>query len=106
MSSEHLDVAANGSRVYWLTGLSGAGKSTLARKLVDHLRGEGRTAVLLDGDDLRAVLGADNAHTSSDRLALALCYARLCALLGMQGVDVVIATISLFHEVHTWNRAH
>ena len=24
----------------------------------------------------------------------------------MQGVDVVIATISLFHEVHTWNRAH
>ena len=32
--------------------------------------------------------------------------ARLCKLLADQGQTVVIATISLFHEVHAWNRAH
>ena len=62
-----------GGRVIWITGLSGAGKSTLARALMPYLPG----AVLLDGDELRAVLGTP--HTGFDRqsrLALALIYAR------------------------------
>ena len=29
---------------------------------------------------------------------------RLCRLLASQGTDVVCATISLFHEVQSWNR--
>ena len=91
-------------RVYWLTGLSGAGKSTLGRRLAEWLREQGRSAVLLDGDELRGALGAGAAFARGDRLALAACYGRLCRLLALQGVDVVIATISLFHEVQRWNR--
>lgn len=88
-------------RVIWITGLSGAGKSTLARALVARLP----HAVLLDGDDLRAVLGATaSGFDRAGRLALAQTYARLCKLLADQGHTVVIATISLFHEIHAWNR--
>ena len=94
------------SRVYWLTGLSGAGKSTHARRLVDWLRRSGRTALLLDGDDLREALGAGKLFSLPDRYALAFCYARLCRLLALQQTDVVIATISLFADVHAWNRVN
>lgn len=88
-------------RVIWITGLSGAGKSTLARALVARLP----YAVLLDGDDLRTVLGATaSGFDRAGRLALAQTYARFCKLLADQGHTVVIATISLFHEIHTWNR--
>ena len=88
-------------RVIWLTGLSGAGKSTLARALLPLLPG----AVLLDGDELRAVLGAQNTgFDANSRKNLALTYARIAALLARQGFTVVMATISLFHEVHAWNR--
>lgn len=90
--------------VYWLTGLSDSGKSTMCKKLVSYLREAGRTVVLLDGDEIRAAVGAVQAHTRDDRLALALRYSRLCKLLADQGFDVAIATISLFEEVHTWNR--
>jgi adenylylsulfate kinase len=31
-------------------------------------------------------------------------YARLCRVIAAQGLTVVIATISLFGEVHDWNR--
>jgi adenylylsulfate kinase len=97
-------------RTIWITGLSGAGKSTLARALVDRLRRAGQPVLLLDGDELRAVLGPDAtaapSHTRDSRLALALRYARLCQLITSQGNDVVIATISLFGEVHAWNRAN
>lgn len=87
----------------WITGLSGAGKSTLARALMPDLPG----AVLLDGDELRAVLGEGaSGFDRQSRLRLAMIYARLCKLLADQGLTVVIATISLFHEVHAWNRTH
>ena len=90
--------------VYWLTGLSGAGKTTLCIKLVAHFRTQGRAVVMLDGDDLREAMGATNAHTRQERMQLAMRYSHLCRLIASQGVDVAIATISLFREVHEWNR--
>ena len=96
--------------VIWITGLSGAGKSTLAHQVAERFYAEGESVVLLDGDELREVFGAvaanaDN-HGREGRLALAMQYAQLCRLIAAQGLTVVIATISLFREVHAWNRAH
>jgi adenylylsulfate kinase len=96
-------------KVIWITGLSGAGKSTLAHEVVARLRTSGEAVVMLDGDELREVFGAVAAnaqnHGREGRLALAMQYAHLCRILAAQGLTVVIATISLFREVHTWNRA-
>lgn len=88
-------------RVFWITGLSGAGKSTLARALQARLP----QSILLDGDELRAVLGATSSGFDREsRLRLAATYARFCKLLAEQGHTVIMATISLFHEIHAWNR--
>lgn len=76
----------------------------MCRKLVDYLRKRGKSVILLDGDEIRAVVGAVKAHTREERMALALRYSRLCKLLSDQGFDVAIATISLFEEIHEWNR--
>jgi adenylylsulfate kinase len=96
--------------VIWITGLSGAGKTTLADATTSLLRSEAHSVVQLDGDDLRAVFGAADAnaqnHGREGRLALALRYAHLCQILAQQGLTVVIATISLFREVHAWNRGN
>lgn len=95
-------------RVIWITGLSGAGKSSLANEVILRLRAAGKAAVMLDGDELREVFGAVAAnaqnHGREGRLALALQYAHLCRVISAQGLTVVIATISLFREVHSWNR--
>jgi adenylylsulfate kinase len=97
-------------RVLWITGLSGAGKSSLAHEVVARLRAAGEQVVLLDGDELRGAFGAvaENVknHGRQGRLALAMRYAHLCQLIATQGLTVVIATVSLFREVHAWNRAN
>lgn len=90
--------------VLWITGLSGSGKSTLAQALLPFFS---PPAILLDGDALREVLG--NTTSGFDRASrkhLALIYARMAKLIADQGSTVVVATISLFHEVHAWNRAN
>ena len=103
-------MSQNKENVIWITGLSGAGKSTLAHVVVASLRAEGEAVVMLDGDELREVFGAVAAnarnHGREGRLALAMQYSQLCRILASQGLTVVIATISLYREVHTWNRAH
>lgn len=94
-------MTAQTGRVFWITGLSGAGKSTLARALQARLP----QSILLDGDELRAVLGATaSGFDRESRLELARTYARFCKLLAGQGHTVIMATISLFHEIHEWNR--
>ena len=97
-------------RVLWITGLSGSGKSTIAFEITKRLRESGNAVLMLDGDELREVFGATAAnsrnHGREGRLALAFQYAHLCRVIAGQGVTVVISTISLFNEIHTWNRAH
>jgi cytidine diphosphoramidate kinase len=99
---------SNLPKIIWITGLSGAGKTTLARELVTLLRKASSPVVLLDGDELREILTASISlqvtHDRSSRLDLAMRYSQLCKLIASQGVTVVIATISMFKEIHEWNR--
>lgn len=90
--------------VYWITGLAGAGKTTVARLLFEYLRRQKPNVVLLDGDTLREVYGDELGHALEDRRKIALRNSRLCRLLAEQGMDVVCATISMFHECRRWNR--
>ena len=96
------------SRVIWITGLSGAGKTTLANELYNVLYSNNHSLILLDGDELRKVFQStefnSKNHGREARLSLAMKYARLCKLISVQGITVIISTISLFKEVHLWNR--
>jgi len=96
--------------VIWITGLSGSGKTTLAIEVVSQLTDYSKDVVRLDGDELRELFCMEppklQGHDRNARLKLAMQYARLCRLLSMQGLTVVIATISMFREVFAWNRAH
>lgn len=95
--------------VIWITGLSGSGKTTLARHVVECInKKRNKHAIMLDGDELRDILGplisSTEAYKRDERVRLAMCYSRLCRSIASQGLIVVIATISLFREVHEWNR--
>ena len=91
---------------YWVTGLSGSGKTTLSTLLKHHLdKNLSTPTLLLDGDKMREVLDS-NTNNLSDRLKRTYQYSRLCKLITDQHINVVIAVIGLFHEVHVWNKSN
>ena len=92
--------------VYWVTGLSAAGKTTIGRVLYERRQRRERAVVFLDGDALREVFGNDLGFARADREKSAMRNSRLCKLLADQGIDVVCATISMFHACRRWNRDH
>jgi cytidine diphosphoramidate kinase len=89
--------------VIWITGLSGTGKTSLALRVAERLRSCSESVIVLDGDALREVLG-ESGMESSVREELALRYSRLAWLVAGQGFIAVVATISLLHSVHDYNR--
>ncbi|QYJ74140.1 adenylyl-sulfate kinase [Shewanella sp. FJAT-52076] len=90
-------------QVIWITGLPGAGKTTFSCALIERLSVAGMKTIHLDGDALRQVFSNQD-YSQTGRLALAMQYAKLAGLLAGQGAHVVISTVSMFHQIHQWNR--
>ncbi|MGK5027315.1 adenylyl-sulfate kinase [Janthinobacterium sp. RB2R34] len=78
----------------WLTGLSGAGKSTLACALEQRLIQAGRSACVLDGDNLRLRLNSDLGFSAQDRQENIRRSAEVARLMNDAGLIVVCAFIS------------
>lgn len=90
--------------VIWIIGLSGAGKSSIGKRLSQKLCEGGRSAVFMDGDMFRDIMRNDLGHTIEDRKKNADRICRFCESLDKQGVTIVFAILSLFHESQEWNR--
>lgn len=93
-------------RVVWITGLPCSGKSTLARSLAALLRPAVPRVLVLDGDELRGAIAGDLGYSLDDRRRCGWRYARLACLLAAQEHLVIVATLSMFEEIHAWNRSN
>ena len=99
-------ISHRGGNVLWLTGFSGAGKTTLAKAIQRTLRARGTECVVIDGDMVRSICGDDCGYDVSERKRNARRVARFAKTIADQGIVTVVATISLYHEIHDWNRAN
>lgn len=92
--------------VYFFTGLSGAGKTTIGGLFHRRLKARKSNVVLLDGDLIRLVYCEDIGYSDAGRRRGAFRSFRVCKMLSDQGIDVVICSICMYHDVREWNRAH
>ncbi len=94
----------NDGALYFITGMAGAGKTVISKQLVKLLKAEKPNVVFLDGDILREVFMNDLGYSVEERRKSANRNIRLAKLLTSQGIDVVLATISMFSDVRQWCR--
>ncbi len=98
-----LDGASAGG-VIWICGLSGVGKTTLALELVRLLSKINANVVRIDGDEFRRAVMPDAAYEREDRLKVARAISQHAWAHAQRGRLCVVATISLFAEIHHSNR--
>jgi adenylylsulfate kinase len=81
----------NAGFVIWFTGLPAAGKTTVARAVQSQLTAQGIQTVLLDSDELRAVLTPTPTYSDAEREWFYSVLVYLAAWLARGGVNVLIA---------------
>lgn len=91
-------------KIIWITGLPASGKTTIAKKVFEKIKKKHLNTVHLDGDNMRSVWGIWAEKSPEGRKKMAMSYAKQCNLLANQGINVIMSTVSLFHEVHDYNR--
>lgn len=92
--------------VIWICGLSASGKSTLGRRLFSILKAEIPNLVLLDGDELRSVLGGSIGYDREAREKNSARIGNLCRLLDSQNIHVICCAVTISPEVQAHNRKH
>ncbi|MCX6749588.1 MAG: adenylyl-sulfate kinase [Candidatus Pacearchaeota archaeon] len=88
----------------WITGLPATGKTTIAKEVYKKIKERHSNTVHLDGDNMRDVWGIWAEKTPGGRRKMSMSYAKMCELLTNQGINVVMSTVALFHNVHEYNR--
>src|SRR5918998_5529413 len=78
----------------WFTGLPSSGKSTVAAAVETRLLGEGRSAYVLDGDNLRHGLNGDLGFSAEDRAENVRRTAEVAALMADAGVVALASLVS------------
>jgi adenylylsulfate kinase len=90
----------------WLTGLPSAGKSSIARCAARFLAEVGRTAQILDGDELRTTLCADLGFGKEDRDRNVQRIGYVAELLARNGILVLVPVIAPYAQARAAVRAH
>ena len=93
--------------VYFFTGLSGAGKTTIGGLFYRRMKAERNDVVLLDGDQLRRLsFNKTSGYSTEERRRGAFYNFEMCKMLADQGIDVVLCSISMYHDCRAWAREH
>ncbi len=79
---------------YWITGLHASGKNEIGYQLERYLFGQGKTAIVLDGSQLRTGLNRELGHDKADRDENLRRVAEMAKLLNDQGLIVIAIFIS------------
>jgi bifunctional enzyme CysN/CysC len=88
------EALGHGGATLWFTGLPGAGKSTVAAAVEERLLQMGRSAFMLDGDNLRHGLNGDLGFDEAARAENVRRTAHVARLLAESGTVALVSLVS------------
>lgn len=80
--------------LFWITGLSGAGKSTVGELFFAELKKRYSNSILMDGDDIRSILGNFDYSENGRNLAFKHNLG-ICRWLTSQGINIVMCVVGM-----------
>jgi bifunctional enzyme CysN/CysC len=103
--NERWKALGGGGATIWMTGLSGSGKSTIATAVEHTLVSSGRSAYMLDGDNLRHGLCSDLGFSEEDRAENVRRVGEVARILAEAGTIAIASLVSPFENARDRVRA-
>ena len=72
------------------------------KKILKFIKKNYGSTIILSGDDLRHIFSL-NKYSLTDREKIALSYSKFCKKITNQGINVIFATVSMFHKIRKYN---
>jgi len=88
----------------WFTGLSGSGKTTMAKALLEKLKFEGHSAMILDGDEIRDIF-KNTGFDKEARIRHNQDVGKMAVYLQSQGIIPIVSLISPYAEARDYVRS-
>jgi len=88
----------------WFTGLSGSGKTTMAKALLEKLKSEGHSAMILDGDEIRDIF-KNTGFDKEARIRHNQDVGKMAVYLQSQGIIPIVSLISPYAEARDYVRS-
>ena len=86
-------------KIIWLYGRPCSGKTTLSGSLAEVLKNEGKSVIILDGDDLRNGINNDLGYSLADRHENIRRVSEIAKILAKQGFLVVCSFVTPTREL-------
>src|SRR5919197_16181 len=96
--ARRFELLGHSGATIWMTGLPGSGKSTIASGVEAALLDAGRSAYILDGDNLRHGLNGDLGFSAADRAENVRRTAEVARLFADAGVVALVSLVSPYAE--------
>jgi bifunctional enzyme CysN/CysC len=90
------ELLSQAGAVVWMTGLPASGKSSIAHAVEESLLRAGRSAYVLDGDNLRHGLNGDLGFSDADRAENVRRTAHVARLMADAGTVAIVSLVSPF----------
>jgi adenylylsulfate kinase-like enzyme len=91
MAVRSVNAATGDLRVVWITGRPASGKTTLARAVVSAIEARGRSASLIDSDEVREAITPRPTYSAEERAIVYRSIAYVARRLAEQDVFAVVA---------------
>lgn len=88
----------------WITGLSSSGKSTLAEGLAALIQSAGSTAEIIDGADIRTLLGGFFGYSREERMKVSRVLCTIARPLARNRIVPIVTAITPYQESRDFNR--
>lgn len=89
--------------VFWITGLPGSGKTTVAKLIHKDIQHKFGATIEVSGDNLRKAFKYKDFDIPKRKI-YAKSYSEFCNLISNKKINIIFSTVSLFKEVHIWNK--
>ncbi len=89
--------------LFWITGVSGSGKTTIGKKIHKEINKKYGSTVMISGDNIRNIFQIKK-YDFENRKKIAENYSKFCKYLVKNKINVIFATVSLFHDIHEKNK--